>query len=426
MSLRESVGLALTSLRANSMRSLLTLLGVIIGIASVITILTLGQSLKSQTAASLEQAGASDYTVQVQARPDPGTPESEAAGPPVADVIKDPDDRISAEMIDQLSATFGDRITDVSVGDSSYVSGTMTAGGRTHATTLKGVNPDHLTLKNITLAQGRALSDDDVQGDRSVAVISPAAVTELFGGDARSALGQEIEFEGDQGFTSLVVVGVYADETGGGIMSGGPAPSTLYVPYPVEQRIAESTRTWDSVTVRVDAADSASGSVRQDLQRFVDRWYSDNPDYRAVITDMKKELEQFSTMLSSMSIGLSAIGGISLLVGGIGVMNIMLITVTERTREIGVRKALGATRRDIRTQFVVESMIVCLIGGLVGIVLGGAFGMIGSTLLGALVFPPLGGVLVALVFSLAIGLFFGYYPANKAARLDPIEALRYE
>jgi len=138
-----------------------------------------------------------------------------------------------------------------------------------------------------------------------------------------------------------------------------------------------------------------------------------------VITDMKKELEQFSTMLSSMSIGLSAIGGI-------GVMNIMLITVTERTREIGVRKALGATRRDIRTQFVVESMIVCLIGGLVGIVLGGAFGMIGSTLLGALVFPPLGGVLVALVFSLAIGLFFGYYPANKAARLDPIEALRYE
>jgi len=145
-----------------------------------------------------------------------------------------------------------------------------------------------------------------------------------------------------------------------------------------------------------------------------------------VITDMKKELEQFSTVLSSMSIGLSAIGGISLLVGGIGVMNIMLITVTERTREIGVRKALGATRRDIRTQFVVESMIVCLIGGLVGIVLGGAFGMIGSTLLGALVFPPLGGVLVALVFSLAIGLFFGYYPANKAARLDPIEALRYE
>jgi len=224
VSLRESVGLALTSLRANTMRSLLTLLGVIIGIASVITILTLGQSLKSQTAASLEQAGASDYTVQVQARPDPGTPESEAAGPPVADVIKDPDDRISAEMIDQLSATFGDRITDVSVGDSSYVSGTMTAGGRTHATTLKGVNPDHLTLKNITLAQGRALSDDDVQGDRSVAVISPAAVTELFGGDARSALGQEIEFEGDQGFTSLVVVGVYADETGGGIMSGGPAP----------------------------------------------------------------------------------------------------------------------------------------------------------------------------------------------------------
>ena len=123
---------------------------------------------------------------------------------------------------------------------------------------------------------------------------------------------------------------------------------------------------------------------------------------------------------------IAAIGGISLLVGGIGVMNIMLITVTERTREIGVRKALGARRRDIRLQFVTEAIIVCLIGGLIGVVLGSVAGMIGSSLMGYFVFPPLGAIVVSLLFALAIGLFFGYYPAGKAAKLDPIEALRYE
>ena len=122
----------------------------------------------------------------------------------------------------------------------------------------------------------------------------------------------------------------------------------------------------------------------------------------------------------------AGIGGISLLVGGIGVMNIMLITVTERTREIGVRKALGARRRDIKWQFVIEAMIVCLVGGLIGIILGSALGMLGASLMGTFVFPPLSAVLISIGFSLAIGLFFGYYPAAKAAKLDPIDALRYE
>ena len=130
--------------------------------------------------------------------------------------------------------------------------------------------------------------------------------------------------------------------------------------------------------------------------------------------------------MDTISLVVSAIGGISLFVGGIGVMNIMLVTVTERTREIGIRKALGATRRDIRMQFVVESMIVGLIGGMIGVILGTVFGVLGSIMMKSLVYPPINGILVSLIFSLAIGLFFGYHPANKAAKLDPIEALRYE
>ena len=136
--------------------------------------------------------------------------------------------------------------------------------------------------------------------------------------------------------------------------------------------------------------------------------------------------ESFNAVLDGISSAISAIAGISLLVGGIGVMNIMLVTVTERTREIGIRKALGATRGAIRLQFVVEAMMVCLVGGILGVLLGGGLGMLGAKLLGTFVFPPLSAVLLALGFSLAIGLFFGYYPANKAAKLDPIDALRYE
>ena len=142
--------------------------------------------------------------------------------------------------------------------------------------------------------------------------------------------------------------------------------------------------------------------------------------------DISASLEGLTTIFRTLSTVLSAIGGISLLVGGIGVMNIMLITVTERTREIGVRKALGATQSDIRVQFIVEAMLVCLIGGIIGVILGGAIGLIASSAVLEMTWPPLSAVLFSLLFSLATGVFFGAYPASKAAKMQPIDALRYE
>lgn len=191
----------------------------------------------------------------------------------------------------------------------------------------------------------------------------------------------------------------------------------MYAPYPAESRVSTKTNgtlnAFDSVRLRVEPGTDMEG-LKRDVQAWADRRYEDNPDFHGKVQDMKKELEQLIQTMSMMSI-ISAIGGISL-----------LITVTERTREIGVRKALGATRRDIRPQFVVEAMIDCLIGGFIGVLLGKGLGMLGAQLRGTLVPPPVGAVVVSLLFALGIGLYFGYYPANKAARLDPIEALRYE
>lgn len=427
MSILESITLALTSLRSNKMRSMLTLLGVIIGIASVITILTLGQALKTQTLKGLDDLGASDYNVTVQPRA--ATPEEEEEylySPPTVD---SPDALIDFERIQKIKDHFPGRVTGVSISGDSGGTATLTRPGEvsTARASLTPVNTDYMTMKRIEVSHGRTLTDDDVDNDRTVAVVSPNTVEQLFGGDAQAALGSDITAQTDSGTADFTIVGVYKKANGGALL-GSDSTSYIYVPYPAEARLSTEASAGvasSSISVRADAHQDQA-QFKQDLHDFLDTMYADDPDYRAKVGDFKKELESFNKIISTMSLAISAIGGISLLVGGIGVMNIMLITVTERTREIGVRKALGATRRDIRVQFVVEAIIVCMIGGLIGIALGAALGMIGSTLLGTFVFPPLGGIVLSLLFSLIIGLFFGYYPAGKAARLNPIEALRYK
>ncbi|MCK7674948.1 ABC transporter permease [Corynebacterium pygosceleis] len=432
MSYAEAVRLALGSFRSNKMRSLLTLLGVIIGISSVIAILTLGASLKAQMVEGLAAAGVNDYTVRVEARPDEGEEKTAQADAfmyvppePVAATSK-----ITPELIDTFSERFRGRISGVSVGSTSYNSGEAAPSDdptTTHDVTLSAVNPDYMAMQSSEIGYGRTLAEDDVTGERSVAVVTRPVVDALFAGDAAGALGQTIDYTASDGATfPLMIVGVLAEDESGGLLAGSFKEYRAYAPWTIESRLdTDDPGLWEQVSVRPAPGENGE-ALLADLNSFLELAYADDPEFTASARDMSRDFDVLKTIIDSLSIGLSVIAGISLLVGGIGVMNIMLVTVTERTREIGVRKALGARNADIRRQFVIESMIICLVGGVIGVLLGGALGMVGAHFLGKVVLPPVIGVVVALGFSMGIGVFFGFYPAEKAARLRPIDALRYE
>ena len=198
------------------------------------------------------------------------------------------------------------------------------------------------------------------------------------------------------------------------------------MPYTTALELSTDEEAGTFTDIMISAKNSESVSkVEKEAKRYFLEQYRSNTDWKVETQAVQSALEESNSMMKMLSLAIAVIGGISLLVGGIGVMNIMLVSVTERTREIGVRKALGATNNNIRLQFITESMIVCMIGGIIGVLIGGGFGYFASSFIHEAKFPSLTSVLVSVSFSMAIGIFFGYYPANKAAKLDPIEALRY-
>lgn len=421
MNIMENIRLAWEGLRANKMRALLTMLGIIIGIASVIGILTVGNGLSDTVTDTMGSLGASNIMVSLQEREDEYLVNTMMGGE-----IEE-ENLITEEMIEALEERFPYQISGVSLSES--VGAGQAKSGRDYANvTISGVNTDYLDVNSIDLIRGRDFQDRDMDGNRNVAVVSDKLVNNMFDGNIEKALGQEVVVHIGDEIYAFNIIGVYeyeASAMGYSTASEKNIQTALYIPVTTAKKLADAPEGYRNFTISASSADNSTVFATQ-ASDFLNRYYSNNNDYRVMAISMETMLDSMDSIMSTINIALSVITGISLLVGGIGVMNIMLVSVTERTREIGTRKALGATNGNIRIQFVVESMIVCLIGGVIGIILGTILGYVGSSLMGVVAFPSASSIALAVGFSLAIGIFFGYYPANKAAMLDPIEALRYE
>lgn len=433
MDLFENISLAIAGLRANKMRSLLTMLGIIIGIASVIGIMTVGTSMTNSVTSSMQGMGANNITVGLQEKSDKSEDPimrqwRRAGGMSVGggnSEKPEESDYITDEMISNLRKVYSDQIQSISISESAGA-GKVKDGRRYANISVTGVNDEYNDVNNLDMLDGRFINPKDVRGTKAVAVVSDKLAANIFG--KQDPLGKEIRIYLGKGIYTYTVVGVYKYENNSlmpTMASEEDMTTSLYVPVSSAKKMAGSGGGYQYFTITTKPGTNSDVFMQQ-VDSFFEKYYARNQTFGVTASTMESLVEQVDSIMGTISLAISLIAGISLLVGGIGVMNILLVSITERTKEIGTRKALGATNGSIRIQFITESVIICLIGGVIGIAAGIGLGVLGVNLLGYEASASVSSIFLALGFSMLIGIFFGYYPANKAAKMDPIEALRYE
>ncbi|MBI6871182.1 ABC transporter permease [Clostridium aciditolerans] len=382
--------MAFFSILSNKIRSLLTMLGIIIGISSVIVLVGMGEGTKQKVASQIEKLGTNLITVNIVGNRNKAVSTSE-----LEELKKKPGVKDIAPVLNQGNIN-------------------IKGGDKTATTTMEASTPNYSTIRKLNVDSGRFIEQNDLDNRFKVAVIGVTVADELFG--SRNVVGETINING----YNFNIIGVLQAQGGSG---GNSGDDRIIVPLTTAQRILKSR---DIRTFYIEASDKDSVSEAMGyLQLFLNKKYNnDTKSYR--IFDQTSLLETSNQANDSMTAMLSGIAGISLVVGGIGIMNIMLVSVIERTKEIGIRKAIGAKRENILTQFLIEAGSISGIGGMLGVLFGYAFAYIGNNYLKMDITISNNVVAVAFLFSVLVGIVFGMYPANKASKLNPIEALRFE
>lgn len=393
MDILELLFLALEALKTNMVRTILTMLGVIIGIASVIIIVSLGQSTTQSIVSQISSFGANILTVSAgRAGRGPG-------GGGTVDTLTEKDAQALANLAN-VSAVTGVVSTSKQI---SYSSSTVQGS-------LQGVQEQYAVMHSLSFSEGAFFSEAQNSAQAKVIVLGDEKVTELFG-SLVPVVGESVKISGK----NFKIIGVVSDSSG------------VYLPLNTVQKVILSQNFLNSVEIA--AVDSEQVTqlqtevtnallLRHDIEKTTDADFS--------VRSSQEMISSISSVTSTLTAMLSGIAAISLVVGGIGIMNIMLVTVTERTREIGLLKAIGAKRRDILLQFLIEAVVVTLVGGMIGILLGVSITFIATQLLSVPFVISAWSVGLALGVSMTVGVLFGWYPANQAAKLQPIDALRYE
>ncbi|MBP6922673.1 ABC transporter permease [Veillonella sp. YH-vei2232] len=401
---KESFLMAWASLIANKMRSILTMLGIIIGVAAVIALVSIGNGVKQQVSDSISSLGSNLLMVM------PGAPRTPGVRPTASSQrsLKEGDYKAIAKLDGVAAASPFTSNSYVAI----YQSNNWT-------TTVSGVSPSLQTINNLTMKDGRFITEKNVQNRERVAVVGSTIVKNLFGNE--DPVGKDIRVKN----IPFKIIGVL--ESKGNSSMGEDQDDVVYIPYTTAMERVQGVDYLRMVYVSAND-DNGINRLQADIENLLRVRHnikdSNLDDFN--IRNMQSIMETMQQTTSTLTLFLGAVAAISLVVGGIGIMNIMLVSVTERTREIGIRKALGATYNVIVTQFLIEAVVISLMGGIIGIIFGIGASQLISKFSGMSTVLSIPTIFLSFGFSIAIGLVFGVYPARKAARLNPIDALHYE
>ena len=391
----QSFKMAVKAIAGNKMRSFLTILGVVIGVVAIVVLVSIGQGANSSVVESIEGMGTNLITANINAR------------------------RMNPIDLDSLNELAQNKAISY-VAPIASVSGTVKAGTTTYDDgVVQGTTPGYESIRNWTVAEGRFLQQPDIDNRSFVAVIGSEAATEMYG--TTHAVGETFSLNG----YTLTVVGVLAQV---GSSASGSNDNQILIPFTLAQRLSNQT---SISSFYVSAASSsqveqAQAAVESYLEKAFANYNTNSFGTQYSVFNQSEMLSTLSETTNTLTLMLGGIAAISLLVGGIGIMNIMLVSVSERTREIGIRKAIGAARGNILMQFLIESLVVSLMGGLLGLAISVAAVKALAPVLQMTLTIPVNVAWMAIGFSVFIGVVFGMYPANKASKLRPIEALHYE